>query len=356
MNELSGKAEFALPGAERWAGGAAPRDRLFYVGLAAALLLHSSFLIGLHGAKPRVVGAEDGSLDPVAVSLVTESEFLAQTAPATVPEPPPAAPPAPATQAAAPSEAAPPSPTQPEPVAQPEPQPAPEPQPPPVPETPPQEAQPAPQADVPPPPAEKPELAEQPKTSVAALEKSDPDLLTLPDPGAGTRSADSEPSKSKATKEPAAEQAADKPPKPAQQEKPKPAKPAKQKLAKLDLQEAAASATQSFSAPAFDGGSRNGGLSRPPGITKSGWNDEFARGVIRALQQTMPQMRTEGRVTIRILLDENGNVKSVSVVRPSPDALLTQSVVFAAKQTSYPFPPGGATVADRTFLVTYVYR
>jgi hypothetical protein len=35
---------------------------------------------------------------------------------------------------------------------------------------------------------------------------------------------------------------------------------------------------------------------------------------------------------------------------------MDQNVVFAAKQASFPIPPAGATTADRTFLVTYVYR
>ena len=85
--------------------------------------------------------------------------------------------------------------------------------------------------------------------------------------------------------------------------------------------------------------------------------DAFARGVIRALQQTMPQLReTLGRVTVRIILNQNGNVESVQVVRPSKIASLDQSVLFATKQTSYPFPPPNATLADRTFVVTYIYH
>ena len=35
---------------------------------------------------------------------------------------------------------------------------------------------------------------------------------------------------------------------------------------------------------------------------------------------------------------------------------LDQSVIFAAKQTSYPLPPGNSNVADRTFLITYIYE
>jgi periplasmic protein TonB len=98
-------------------------------------------------------------------------------------------------------------------------------------------------------------------------------------------------------------------------------------------------------------------VARPAGITRSGENDDFGRGVIRALRQTMPQhRRIYGRVTIRLLLNESGNLAEVQVIRNSGDASLDQSVVFASKQSSFPLPPQGATVADRTFLVTYIYN
>jgi TonB family protein len=101
---------------------------------------------------------------------------------------------------------------------------------------------------------------------------------------------------------------------------------------------------------------RSAGFARPPGITRSGENDEFGRGVIRALRQTMPGARNStGRVTIRFFLSEAGNLVEVQIVRSSGDSYLDQSVVFAAKQTSFPLPPSGSTVPDRTFLVTYVY-
>jgi TonB family protein len=96
---------------------------------------------------------------------------------------------------------------------------------------------------------------------------------------------------------------------------------------------------------------------RPPGVTRSGENDEFARAVIRALRGTMPPASgTLGRVTIRLFLNENGDLKDLSLVRGSDHAPLNQSIVFAARQTSFPIPPEGATAADRTFLITYVYR
>jgi hypothetical protein len=35
---------------------------------------------------------------------------------------------------------------------------------------------------------------------------------------------------------------------------------------------------------------------------------------------------------------------------------MDDGVMFSAQQASFPFPPKGATVADRTFLITYVYK
>jgi TonB family protein len=107
--------------------------------------------------------------------------------------------------------------------------------------------------------------------------------------------------------------------------------------------------------PSFGGGGA-AGLQRPPGITRSGLNDAFARAVIKALQQTMPQL-TEvlGRVTIRIFLTESGNVSEVRLLSGAKNSSLNQSVVFAARQTSYPIPPAGSNRADRTFMVTYIY-
>ena len=96
---------------------------------------------------------------------------------------------------------------------------------------------------------------------------------------------------------------------------------------------------------------------RPPDITRSGENDEFGRRVIRALRQTMPAARGElGRVTVRLLLSPTGDLMEVQLVRPAADPILTQNVVFAVKQSSFPIPPAGATRSDRTFLVTYIYN
>jgi TonB family protein len=108
--------------------------------------------------------------------------------------------------------------------------------------------------------------------------------------------------------------------------------------------------------PAFT--SRGGSFAptRPPGITRSGENDEFGRGVIRALQRTVPQLvNTVGRVTVRILINTKGNLQSVDVVRPSGVGNIDQSVVFAVKQASFPIPPDNSTEVDRTFFVTYIF-
>ena len=100
----------------------------------------------------------------------------------------------------------------------------------------------------------------------------------------------------------------------------------------------------------------NAYATRPPGITRSPQTDEFARGVIKALKATMPPPSgTLGRVTIRLFLSENGDLTEVRLIRSGNDPLLDQSVMFAAKQSSFPIPPNNSTPVDRVFLVTYVY-
>ena len=104
-------------------------------------------------------------------------------------------------------------------------------------------------------------------------------------------------------------------------------------------------------------GGRAAAVMRPPGATRSGENDEFGRGVIRALRQTMPSPAGQlGRVTVKLLLSNNGNLVEVQLIRGAGVPSLDQSVVFAVKQASFPIPPGGSTLVDRTFLVTYIYN
>ena len=185
---------------------------------------------------------------------------------------------------------------------------------------PPPPPQPATETAPPSPPAPEqppPRPPEQKKT--AAIEKV-PDVASLPDP-ARKQSSPPPAAKSKST--------------PAPQPDP----------LQLSLPDAA------FAPPG-----RSAAFARPPGITRSGENDEFGRGVIRALRRTMPPSSILGQVTIRLLLSETGNIVEVRLIRSGGDPIMDQSVVFAAKQASFPIPPAGATPVDRTFLVTYVYR
>ncbi len=310
--------------AERFGPGTVARDRNFWIALAVASLLHGSLFLGLLGHKPKEIGDDSGRDDGISISVVTEADIRSESS---VSEPPPGSPGAPAQAQPPPPpplpEAKSPEPLPPEPAA-PEPEPV---------EPPKAEA---------PPDAAPPEL--KPSIDVAkAISEEVPDLLALP--GEGAAPAKKEAPKAEKLQEKKPEAA---PPKPQQQQaKPQPQK----KTASLDLAPPAA-----FTGSA-GGGGRSAGFERPPGITKSGANDAFARAVIRALQGTMPQLREiHGRVTVRIILNDNGNVESVQVVRPSTVGSLDQSVVFATKQTSYPFPPPNSNTADRTFLVTYIYR
>jgi len=100
----------------------------------------------------------------------------------------------------------------------------------------------------------------------------------------------------------------------------------------------------------------NDAVLRPPNITHSPENDEFGRGVLRALRRTMPQSNTIGRLKIRLLLDEKGRLSDLRLVESGGNSEMEQKVLKAANRTSFPIPPTGSSVPDRTFLVTYVYR
>lgn len=310
---------------ERLESIAQTRDRGFWTGLAIATALHAFLLIGIGRAIPRQVGDDLGSTDGIAINVVSEAELRGDATVAEAPAPPPGTP-----------------------------QPASDAKPPP----PPPQFKPTQQEDALPQPAdtksadadqnsdpapsepaveEKPVAAPAEKALETALEKDIPDLLALKKPA----------KEAKETPPP-------QPKKPASVAKPmqQPTQSPPQKVAKLDL---------TPPSPAFSGSAggagRRAGLERPPGITRSGANDQFARDVVRALQQTMPQLREVlGRVTVRITLNENGNVSDVQIVRAANNAQIDQSVVFAARQTSYPFPPPNSNLADRTFLITYIYH
>jgi protein TonB len=290
-------------------------DRRFYAGLALAFMLHSLLFAGFYGSPPRFIGDPGGSPDAINVALVTDAELRSLSS---VPDSRPKGPPAPP---------APP----PQPPAEAAPAPTPPPQPP-------AEATPAPEPPTPPTPpaAQAPQPAPTPNpTPETAIADEALTLRPMEDLVA--------PPQKKSDAKPAEPQKQEPPP------RNQPPRPERQKTANLDL-----SPPAMFSAPAGGGGA---GLQRPPGITRSGENDAFARAVVSALQRTMPQLSdTRGRVTVRITLDMDGGVASTQVVRPSNVAGLDRSVVFATRQTSYPFPPRKAKPDDLVFLITYIYN
>ena len=130
------------------------------------------------------------------------------------------------------------------------------------------------------------------------------------------------------------------------------AEPRRQKSAGLDLSIPLGVLQRQGSAAG-----RSTSANRPPDITRSLENDEFGRGVNAAMRRTMPiPDGTIARVTIRIILSETGNVVESLLVGAGKDPVLEQRVLFAARQASYPIPPTGSTLADRTFRVTYIYN
>jgi protein TonB len=299
-------------------------QRLFWYALGFAFLFHAALFIELARTVPkRAVGDRSGETDAIAVELVTAADLRSLES---VASPPPGAP------------APPPAVAQPEPTP---PQPEP-PQPEPPAEPPPKAAEPA-----PPPPAPKPpEPAVEPKSALPDFESVLPDLATLPQP--------TEPPKEPEPQKPEEAKPQEKVPEPAQPADTRPVAPAAKKKPQQQARlQPTPSPKDLMSAPP----GRSAAATRPPGITRSGENDEFGRAVIRALRQTMPPPNGAlGRVTVRLLLTENGDLAQVQVLEPSGVPGMDQNVVFATRQTYFPLPPYKATVADRTFIITYVYR
>lgn len=339
--------KFDLVAVFRAAAAPDVRDRKFWITLGIALAIHALILISLLETMPRQIGDPNSAPEAVAVSFVSEAELLDATT-GSEGGPPPPPPPQQSTPAPQPPE-----PQQPPEQAQPAQQEA---QPPPPPKA---EAEPKPEPK-PEPKAEEvakadtetkapeaptlrdsiPEVAEtekkddkkteakpeaeKPVETTHQLEKDLPDLLQLPDPATVQR----------------------------QQQKQQPAK--KQQKQAMRSEPNMTMPQDTLSTPSFDG--RSAGVQRPPGITRSGANDDFARGVISALRKTMPQMNVLGRVTVRILINNNGNIDKVEVLSAGDNADLTRAIVFSTKQAYFPFPPNGSTLDDRTFTITYIYH
>lgn len=331
MNEAVDQHEFTLTPFETRPVGAtvARADRQFNIALVVATVAHLLFFTSFISAEVRQLGDPKGANDGISVDIVSEADLqrMASVADRAAgplkPQPTP-----PPQQAAAPPEPVLPEPPPPEPQAQPKVEP------------PPQQTAALPPEPTPPPPQEQPKAA-PPDQPALLPEPTVEQLLKIPMQAAVPHTLDppKPPEPTKPTKPSKTEDAA------------RPSQP-RQKLrtSTLDL----TLPPSAFSGPSGGGGA---GIERPPGITRSGENDAFARGVIAALQRAMPQLReTRGRVTVRIKLDKDGSLVGTDVLIPSNVAGLDQNVVFSTRQASFPFPPRNANSADLTFMVTYIYR
>jgi protein TonB len=294
-------------------GARAQRPSLFWIALASAALVHALLIFGVTLSHPRTVGDPNGDSKAIDVELVDSSDLsMGEQA-----SPPPG------------QQATPAQPQQPQQEQQPQPEPQKEAEP---------QKQPEPQKE----PEPKPQDAQEPTPP----DKDTPDATDLPAPPLALAPTP-EPAlpESKETAKPEHKAA------PKAESKPAPKKSSPPKS--VDLSVPYNLAIQGTTGDASGGSS----ASRPPGITRSGENDRFGRDVIRALKKTMPpSYGTRTRITIRIILDGNGNVGTLTLVQSGGKAELDQDILFSARQASYPFPPKNASVADRTFLVTYVYR
>ena len=294
-----------------------PQERAFWLGLACAAVLHAALIFGVTRSSPRQMGEASGRPDGISVVLVDAADLASRNTfaedgsaggAAAPPRPPPPAERDPARAAEEQKKAAA------RPIDA--------------------EAQ---EAASPPGPAAKQGKAgkEQKQKAARPLDTQVLELPSEPDQSAGPGEAS------------AASKSASKPqqqPPPLQQLTPPPVQPSPPlQLSMPDM-------------PIMPGG-RSASFARPAGVTRSGENDEFGRGVIRALRQTFPTAGVvPGRVTVRFLLSEKGNLVEVRLVSSAGNPVLDQNVVFAVKQSNFPIPPAGSTLVDRTFLVTYIYN
>lgn len=351
---------------ERIVVAPARTERVFWIGLVTAAVLHAMLFVSLAREKPpRWIGDAKGSAEGIEVEMVDAAQLFGSSVPALANEQASASPPAPAS---APAPAPPPretvpevppppltpetppelrrvapddAPTPPAPPAQAEAAPRTEPQKPPAPlkvedvaaiETA------SPRPIEPPREAVPPAARAEPRKSTAAetIEQQRPDLLTVAPPESRSKPAD----------RPRSRQSE---PKPTEQRQPQ-QEQQRQRQASLDA------AVPSPDAQRIFRGNGGAAVSRPPGITRSGENDEFARRVIAALRQTMPQLNVRGRVTVRLVISTLGNLQEVQVIENAGDGSLVPNVVFSTKQASFPIPPARASEIDRIFLIRYIYN
>ncbi len=278
---------------------AAAQERVFWIGLACASVLHAALLVeASRSASSRQMGEKGGRPDGISVELIDAADLKAKNSFAEAGAP--KGDDAPARKAADESKA-----DKGEPKKQAEQKPA---------EQKPAEAKPA-------EPAETKTDALAPPQEKPAPPKIEMELKAPPSPFAVAPEA--------LEKLPPPQGA--KPSEPTPKAAPKPQKDARLKL-DFTMPEL----------PTVPGGS-GAAMSRPAGYTRSGENDEFGRGVIRALRKTLPRPRDmRGRVTVRFLISPNGDLMEVQLLGSAGIPVLDQEVVFSVKQASFPFPPPNA--------------
>ncbi|HEX2335213.1 MAG TPA: TonB family protein [Hyphomicrobiaceae bacterium] len=281
-------------------------DRNFWAGFTAAAVLHAALIFAASSSTPRQLGESDGLQDAISVELV-EPETLAGAGPHEgEPSTEPASDSRPLQLPRQPTDAW---------------------------QT-----------------SSVPDKPDQPQAAASQAKPEQQAMLALPDPDA----AKVEEPQEEPSKEPQKPNEAHKEQK-QQKETHKSGAPksptTKDKLASPQLD---FSLPSNFSLPSGGGGAS--AVMRPSGITRSGENDEFGRDVVKALRKTMPaHEKIFGRVTVRILLSEKGDLIDLQLLKGSGSSYLDQVVMFSARQAVYPFPPKGSTAIDRTFVITYIY-
>jgi protein TonB len=85
----------------------------------------------------------------------------------------------------------------------------------------------------------------------------------------------------------------------------------------------------------------------------------FTKGVVEALGKTRPKglrHNARGTAMVAFAIAEGGGLEFVRVAKSSGHDVLDDAALTAVRKTSFPIPPSGMTLAQRTYEVPYHFR
>lgn len=85
----------------------------------------------------------------------------------------------------------------------------------------------------------------------------------------------------------------------------------------------------------------------------------FIKAVVAALQETRPRRlnaRARGTTRVVFAIAESGGLEFVRLAKSSGSSMLDETAIAAVRRSTFPAPPPGMTLAQRTYEVPYRFR